>query len=491
MNTTFILYYGVIFTAMTALLFAAYRLIFRKKENFKLQRFMLLSILGLSLLMPFNPIKITLPAVNLNIEKTFFEPVDQAVEMKTGTDAKDGLSEPITAFPAEIVVKTSKRIWSFSAVFAWLYLLVSFILIVRLLLNIIQLIYWRYAFPKSRKDNCTFVQLPARESTCSFFNCIFINENGLDNSEKQQIIKHEKIHASQYHSLDILLIELIGAVMWLNPFIWLIKREIRLVHEYLADDEVPHSDWEKIRYQALLLNQATGGRIISFSSQFNQSIIKKRIMMMEKQKTSKNLGRKLLWFLPVVLLFVLGTAWVNGQEKNEKVKEELVFAKNEEMQETALTKLFDAAVVDKIAKIEILIRDFNDKSPVKVKAISNATMRVGYTLGFVSEEDATNISENLSQKFNEHLEDSERFTALLNQMQAKTDNPQKMWAWFYSPKNKPNAPLLLLITSTETAENIGVKSVNIANVIKEYFKLEEKGINSDMEAIVEEKVNRK
>lgn len=50
---------------------------------------------------------------------------------------------------------------------------------------------------------------------------------------------------------------------------------------------------------------------------------------------------------------------------------------------------------------------------------------------------------------------------------------------------------MLLITSTETAENIGVKSVNIANVIKEYFKLEEKGINSDMEAIVEEKVNRK
>ena len=50
-------------------------------------------------------------------------------------------------------------------------------------------------------------------------------------------------------------------------------------------------------------------------------------MMMEKQKTSKKSGYKLLWFLPVVLLFVLATAWVNGQEKNEKVKEELVLSK--------------------------------------------------------------------------------------------------------------------------------------------------------------------
>lgn len=478
MNTSFIIYYGLIFTAMTSLLFTAYRLIFRNTKNFKLQRFMLLSILGVSLLMPFNPVKISLPTVNLNIEKTISSFTERAVEVKTGMDKENGFSEPTAVSPAETVVKTNEQFWSFSALLTLIYLLASFVLIVRLLLNITKLIYWYYAFPKSKQDNCTLVQLPAGKSTCSFFNCIFINEEGLDNSEKQQIITHEKIHASQYHSLDIILIELIGAVMWFNPFMWMIKREIRLVHEYLADDEVPHSDWEKIRYQALLLNQATGGKIISFSSQFNQSIIKKRIMMMEKQRSSKKSGRRLLWFLPVVLLFVLGTAWVNGQGKNEKVKEELVFAENEEMQETPLTKLFDAKLVDKVAIIEILVRDANDKSPTEVKANSTATMRVDYTFGYADKEEAPNVSEKLTQIFNEHPNDSSKFTELLNQMQSKTNNPQKMWARFYSPKNNPKAPLLLLISSTEAAENINVKSANVADVIKEYFQLEEKGINS-------------
>lgn len=471
MSTPFILYYGLISTAMTGILFVVYRLIFKRTENFKLQRFMLLSILGVSLLMPFNPVKISLPTVNLNIEKSILKPPAQAIEVKTTTEAG-------TISTQSDVIAKNNPTWSFPEILLWIYLLVSLLLITRLFLNIIQLIYWYYAFPKSRKDNYILIQLPADKSTCSFFNCIFINENGFDSTEKQQIISHERIHASQYHSLDILLIELIGAVMWINPFMWMIKREIRLVHEYLADDEVPHSEWEKIRYQALLLNQATGGKIISFSSQFNQSIIKKRIMMMEKQRSSKKSGRRLLWFLPVVLLFVLGTAWVNGQGKNEKVKEELVFAENEEMQETALTKLFDTKVVDKVAIIEMLVRDSNDKSPTEVRANSNATMRVDYSFGYANKEDAPNVSEKLSQIFNEHPDDSNKFTALLNQMQSKTDNPQKMWARLYSPKNNPKAPLLLLISSTETAENINMKSANVADVIKEYFQLEEKGINS-------------
>ncbi|MDO5523518.1 MAG: hypothetical protein Q4G48_05670, partial [Bacteroidia bacterium] len=94
MNISFILYYVLIFIAMTALLYVAYWLIFRTSKNFRLQRFMLLCILGLSLLMPFNPVKIKLPAINLNIEKTFFKPAEQAVEMQTETDTQDGLPEP-------------------------------------------------------------------------------------------------------------------------------------------------------------------------------------------------------------------------------------------------------------------------------------------------------------------------------------------------------------------------------------------------------------
>ena len=165
MNTSFILYYGLIFAVMTALLFLAYQLIFRKTENFKLQRFMLLSILGVSLLMPFNPVKITLPAVNLDIEKTISSFTEKAVEVDNGAIPKDGFSELTVASPAETVVKTTERTRAFSEILLWVYFLVSFLLIARLLLNIIQLTYWYFAFPKTRKDSCRLVQLPADKTT--------------------------------------------------------------------------------------------------------------------------------------------------------------------------------------------------------------------------------------------------------------------------------------------------------------------------------------
>ncbi|HHT22921.1 MAG TPA: M56 family metallopeptidase [Bacteroidales bacterium] len=475
MNTSFILYYVLIFTAMTTLLFVAYRLIFSNAENFKLQRIMLLSILGLSLLMPFNPIKITMPAISLNIEKTFFNSVKQAVELETvaETETTENFTEQTHPIPIQSTEKENTRTWSFATILLWIYLLVSFLLIVRLLLNIAQLIYWYYAFPKTRKGKYRLVQLPADKSTCSFFNCIFINENGLDEFEKQQIIKHEKIHASQYHSLDILLIELIGAVMWFNPFIWMIKREIRLVHEYLADDEVPTSDSEKIHYQALLLNQVTGGKIISFSSQFKQSIIKKRIMMMEKQKSSKKMGRKLLWFLPVVLLFVLGTAWVNGQASNEKVKQELVSAANEKLIETALTKLFDSQVVDKTAVIDVNIT--NKAKPTRMSLVrQSCNLSVAYIYNATDENDAISKSD----EFKAYPEDSKRITEMLNQKLLDKNSSDKIWANFYYYENKRNPEKGLICLNIASTTNKVNKE--FMNVISEFFQLKEKGISSDV-----------
>ena len=89
-------------------------------------------------------------------------------------------------------------------------------------------------------------------------------------------------------------------LQWFNPVMWFYEKSIKEVHEYLADDAVLHSGSNQGKYQALLVNQAIGGPVFILTNQFNQSLIKKRIMMMKKMKTSQMAKFKALLILPLI-----------------------------------------------------------------------------------------------------------------------------------------------------------------------------------------------
>ena len=116
----------------------------------------------------------------------------------------------------------------------------------------------------------------------SFFHLIFIN-SGNNIKDTARIIAHEKVHVKQYHTLDILLVEVVCIFHWFNPFIWWYRTSIREVHEYIADQGVINSGYEKQGYQSLLLSVATGSNLMKPENNFN-SLIKKRIIMMTKPK---------------------------------------------------------------------------------------------------------------------------------------------------------------------------------------------------------------
>jgi hypothetical protein len=126
------------------------------------------------------------------------------------------------------------------------------------------------------------------------------------------MILHEKIHVSQFHSLDLLVMELLTAVMWFNPLIWMMKNSVQLVHEYLADEGALKSGIDPLRYRLLLLNQVTEEKLICLSSNFNYSLIKKRIAMMTTRKINKNTRVKLLTFIPLSAVLFLVIAVTNG-----------------------------------------------------------------------------------------------------------------------------------------------------------------------------------
>jgi TonB family protein len=118
------------------------------------------------------------------------------------------------------------------------------------------------------------------------------------------MLAHELEHVRQGHSFDVIILELLTAFQWFNPFMWMLRRAIRENHEYLADQAVLNSGVSRGEYKKLLINQFVGGQLI-IANNFNYSIIKNRIKMMSKIKSSKLATTKAIFgVLVAVALFV-------------------------------------------------------------------------------------------------------------------------------------------------------------------------------------------
>ncbi|MEI6122032.1 MAG: M56 family metallopeptidase [Bacteroidota bacterium] len=150
-----------------------------------------------------------------------------------------------------------------------------------------------YKLVKTREDGSPF----------SFFNFIFINENILK-SDVETILAHERVHAQQRHSIDVLLMELFAIVLWFNPVVWLYRNSLREVHEYLADNGILQQGIEKAGYLQLLCAMALRVDRADITNKFCQIKLKRRLTMITKRKNSRLSGLKFVAVLPVLLMFL-------------------------------------------------------------------------------------------------------------------------------------------------------------------------------------------
>ncbi|GAA4182870.1 M56 family metallopeptidase [Sphingobacterium ginsenosidimutans] len=167
----------------------------------------------------------------------------------------------------------------------------------------------------------------------SFLNKIYVNKGQHMDAELKDIFKHEDIHVKGLHSLDILLFEMILVCCWYNPFVWFMRRAIRQNLEFLTDQQVLNKGIDKQTYQYSLLNVSKKGTSIGLSNQFNFKLLKRRIMMMNKKRSSKIELSKYAFLLPIFLL--MGAAFTVS--KAEGSIEGVV----EKANETTLLKLDD------------------------------------------------------------------------------------------------------------------------------------------------------
>ena len=157
---------------------------------------------------------------------------------------------------------------------------------------------------RERKDCYTLVTTNGEIPTCSFFKFLFWDKSvKLDQEEKRQILEHELAHIKQWHSLDVLLIEMLRALFWFNPVIHLIKSRITEVHEFLADHYATKEIGVDL-YSKLLTLQIFKSFDFALSNNFHKSQVLKRIRMLKSSK-SKSLWLNIAFLIPALSLLIL------------------------------------------------------------------------------------------------------------------------------------------------------------------------------------------
>ena len=169
-------------------------------------------------------------------------------------------------------------------------------------------------------DGTTLVRMDENVAPISWCRNIVISERDL-RENGAAILAHERAHVRLHHSLDLLLVDLAGAVQWFNPAMWLLRRDLRAIHEYEADAAVIASGVDARSYQLLLIRKAVGGRWYSIANSFNHSKLKNRITMMLREKSSRRTRARALLLLPLAGL-ALGafakTVYVRPEDKVTK-----------------------------------------------------------------------------------------------------------------------------------------------------------------------------
>ena len=197
--------------------------------------------------------------------------------------------------------------------------------------------------------NFTRILVPESSIAFSFFKSIFLGEK-IPKREYNGIISHELVHIKQHHTLDLLFFELMRIANWFNPLVYVYQNRISELHEFIADAQVPKTEREA--HYELLLSQAFQTQHISFVNQFfKTSLIKKRIVMLQKTKSKKVWQLKYLMLVPVLLGMLGYTSCENNPSDNEKLGGVIAVDDIENMtieeEKEVFTKLIDLSVQPK------------------------------------------------------------------------------------------------------------------------------------------------
>jgi len=292
-----------------ALFYLFYRLFFAGDTFWKARRYYLLSSILVSLGYPF-----------LSIENWMQkqEPVQRIIVN-------------YASLPEITVSPRQTSIFTLENILLAIYFCVVVLLLVKFMIQLISILRIRMAGRPENVQGVAVIAVDKEISPFSFFNAIYINPALHDTQETSQILLHEQTHVKQMHSVDVMASEMLTMIFWFNPAAWLLKREMRQNLEFLADNNVLKSGFDSRTYQYHLLQLAYQTPDLKLTNKFNVSPLKKRITMMNKQKTAKARILKYSLIVPLALALIVSS---NAQNLVNKAK-------------TALTQTQDSVNIKK------------------------------------------------------------------------------------------------------------------------------------------------
>ena len=156
---------------------------------------------------------------------------------------------------------------------------------------------------------------PEQKAPFSFFRYVVLDFAAFEPDELEMVLRHESAHARQWHTLDLLFVEITGVVCWFNPFVWAYKSAFKSLHEYAADDAVLRSDVSRDDYFNLILKQIRHQNSFAPVHSFSAVALKSRIRMMVSTNKSRHSWMRYLSVIPIVALVVVANSLLASEVK--------------------------------------------------------------------------------------------------------------------------------------------------------------------------------
>jgi N-acetylmuramoyl-L-alanine amidase len=284
-----ILIYLIKTILISGLLFSYYSMFLKNRPFHSFNRFFLLSIPFLSLLFPL--LHLNLPVFgNQNV------PVSPILLLNV---SQGKLEEAVTVYANQ----HGHTVLSWQLVLSILSFVVTVLLLIRLLKSIFFIYRLRTNKPYLTLHEAIVYFVSEKGTPFSFFKSIFWGDDlDLNSKSGNQVLQHELFHVKNNHSLDILLLEGLFSIFWFNPFYYLIKQEMKAIHEYSADAWVT-ANTDTYSYASLLLLKVSASPL-PLTHPFFKNQIKRRISMMTNSKKYKTLRLSRIMVIPVFALLI-------------------------------------------------------------------------------------------------------------------------------------------------------------------------------------------
>lgn len=185
--------------------------------------------------------------------------------------------------------------------------------------TLLLVLYLKQGLRQTDKHGNTIILIPGCKSPFSLFKYIVMS---VEDYEQYQtpILRHEQEHIRQLHTLDLVLLTVVQVIQWFNPFVWMLGRDLKMIHEYEADKAMLNYGVDIKNYQYLLVNKSNGPSAFAMVNGFVHSQLVSRIIMLNKKQSKVSAYTRYVIFVPMLLLSFVVTAKPMEKDQMQEIK---------------------------------------------------------------------------------------------------------------------------------------------------------------------------